>query len=800
MRSLFFTGIVLAGFSIVSAQAADTTVFEIGSSDQIPTVKVISYTLTKDNDLIPSGAGSATIITADGYLVTNYHVAGDLSTSEEKINDIFEICYTFKTDVQIPKCLSTASYVGGNKDDDIAVLKISSQDIYGNTIPNFNFLSYKGAIKPTVGDLVTTIGYPDIGGTSITYTSGQVSGYLNTEGVELIKSDAKISNGNSGGTAVNSTGVFIGIPSAGRTGWSSGETLGYFLPIANYESWIEKNIQSTNVHVNISAENELKNVLKQFDAANKSKVYTMDNSNFRYTITASEGWKFFNALDDLFGDKGVAVELGKRSVSILPTKGFSYVTLSYVKEAFDRSVEDIKKFDELNRPYLSDYKGFSREIVTLNGKYPAVKVTYKDSDYFGDPNNTLNYEEYLIPHGTATIQLFTQSNSKSPEEQNKIKNMIASFTLDLEVKPNFTASIIRSDVPHVTVKNTSSVWHMVESHYLAKAPAFNVWLEHKTDLESHISMNYYEAYDNETDPELKEFYKAQLESAKSYSIVMASGNDLFIGGKKAYFILSRIELPPLPGSTASSVPHIFLDVYIPDGAHYYEIRFDAKSEKYNEYFPFIKKFLSSIEFDKPGRTELYQLTALENSSFIDTSNYKYESEISALKDEGIIKGFSDKTFRPTQEITRAEFLKILLESMDDDIEKTELNKYKASVANGHIFTASGNKLSDLEENSWYLPYVLYAVDKGIIQGYPDNTFKPHASIRLAEALKMLMKTQKIDVWKTENLPYHVDWFIPYMDKATSLQILPYGVSLAAEPITRGDMAYVVYHTTHPNNY
>lgn len=806
MYHMYLNRIVVTGIFFLSLiagivpVAAAESISEIGSTDQITTVKVISYTLTKDNDLIPTGAGSATIITADGYLVTNYHVAGDATSSDEVINDIFEVCYTFKADVQTPKCISTASYVGGNKDDDIAILKISPQDIYGNTIPKFNFITYQGSTKPIVGDQVTTIGYPDIGGTSITYTSGQVSGYLSTEGVELIKSDAKISNGNSGGTAINASGMFIGIPSAGRTGWSSGETLGYFLPIANYEQWIKDTIQSKNINEDIEATTELKNVLKQFDTANKDKVYTYNDQGLHYSITANTNWKFFNALDDLFGDKGGPVALGKRSVSILPTKGYSYVTLSYVKEAFNRTAEDIMKFDELNRPYLSDYKGFSRDIVTLNGKYQAVKITYKDNDFFGDPNNTLSYEEYLIPHGSATIQLFTLSNSKTSDEQKNIRDMIATFTIDQSTSPNFVEEVIGSNEPKVTVRNISDVWHMVETNYVEKAPAFGIWLENKTDLESHISMNYYEAFDSENDPELKEFFNSQLESAKNYSIVMSSGENLMIAGRKAYFILSRIEMPPLPGSKESSIPHIFLDILVPDGTHYYEIRFDTLSEKYVEYLPFIKKFLSSIEFDKPGRTQLYMLSALESSSFIDTSNYKYESEISALKDEGIIKGYTDKTFRPTQQITRAEFLKILLESIDDETQSNELNKYKTSAQNGYIFTSSGKVLTDLEDKSWYLPYVMYAVDKSIIQGYPDNTFQPHAPIKLAEALKMLMKTQKIDVWNTENLPYHVDWFIPYMDKAESMQILPHGVSRAADAISRGDMAYIIYHATHTISY
>ena len=64
----------------------------------------------------------------------------------------------------------------------------------------------------TVGEEIFIIGFPNIGGSSITISKGIVSGYTKSDGVSWIKTDASISGGNSGGAAVNTKGELIGVP------------------------------------------------------------------------------------------------------------------------------------------------------------------------------------------------------------------------------------------------------------------------------------------------------------------------------------------------------------------------------------------------------------------------------------------------------------------------------------------------------------------------------------------------------------------------------------------------------------
>jgi uncharacterized protein YkwD len=72
--------------------------------------------------------------------------------------------------------------------------------------------------EPEVGEDIFVIGFPSIGGSSITVSKGVVSGFTQDAGVTWIKTDASISGGNSGGAAVNSKGELIGVPTMASSG------------------------------------------------------------------------------------------------------------------------------------------------------------------------------------------------------------------------------------------------------------------------------------------------------------------------------------------------------------------------------------------------------------------------------------------------------------------------------------------------------------------------------------------------------------------------------------------------------
>src|SRR3989338_3461544 len=82
--------------------------------------------------------------------------------------------------------------------------------------------------------------------------------------------------------------------------------------------------------------------------------------------------------------------------------------------------------------------------------------------------------------------------------------------------------------------------------------------------------------------------------------------------------------------------------------------------------------------------------------------------IESLYDSGVIQGYDAATFRSTNTINRAEFLKIVVEAVTDN-------------------PTGSDCFSDVGDD-WYAKYVCYAKAQGYISGYDDGTFKPGAAI------------------------------------------------------------------------
>lgn len=95
----------------------------------------------------------------------------------------------------------------------------------------------------------------------------------------------------------------------------------------------------------------------------------------------------------------------------------------------------------------------------------------------------------------------------------------------------------------------------------------------------------------------------------------------------------------------------------------------------------------------------------------------YTTAVSTLANVGAISGYSDGTFRPNQEITRAEFVTILTGIYGED-------------------TTKGMPFSDVG-HSWCYDAVATAYANGWVSGYSDGTFRPNQTITRAEAVVIL---------------------------------------------------------------
>jgi Do/DeqQ family serine protease len=175
-----------------------------------------------------SGLGSGVIVSAEGYILTNYHVIEGADEIEVALNDGRK----FK-----------AKAIGTDPESDLAVLKIAAD----GKLPAITFAA---ADTLRVGDVVLAIGNPF--GVGQTVTSGIVSALGRTHlGINtfenFIQTDAAINPGNSGGALVDAGGHLVGINTAiySQSGGSMG--IGFAIPVSLVRSVMEQIIKTGTV-------------------------------------------------------------------------------------------------------------------------------------------------------------------------------------------------------------------------------------------------------------------------------------------------------------------------------------------------------------------------------------------------------------------------------------------------------------------------------------------------------------------------------------------------------------------------
>lgn len=177
-----------------------------------------------------ASAGSGFIITADGYIVTNYHVINNATTVKVTL-------YNGET--------HDATVIGGDEDYDIAVLKIDATGL--------QTVVFGDSSKLQVGEDIAAIGNP-LGELTFSMSEGIVSSVdraINVDGTpfNMIQVTAAINPGNSGGPLFNAYGEVVGIVSAKYSAYSntSVEGLGFAIPINDVIAMVEDIMENGRV-------------------------------------------------------------------------------------------------------------------------------------------------------------------------------------------------------------------------------------------------------------------------------------------------------------------------------------------------------------------------------------------------------------------------------------------------------------------------------------------------------------------------------------------------------------------------
>lgn len=155
-------------------------------------------------------------------------------------------------------------------------------------------------------------------------------------------------------------------------------------------------------------------------------------------------------------------------------------------------------------------------------------------------------------------------------------------------------------------------------------------------------------------------------------------------------------------------------------------------------------------------------------AFDDISDTDISDAVDVLSKYSIINGYDDGTFRPNENITRAEFTKIM-------------------IYTGNLYClCEDSAFSDIKEH-WAEEYINMACFLGMVNGTTSTTFSPDDKITYEQAAKIIVCSLGYDEEAQKNGGYPVG----YMTVAENLGIFDNISIESSSPATRGKIAMMI---------
>lgn len=189
------------------------------------TVQITAYTV-RNGVRTATHTGSGTVISSDGVILTNAHVAAPaapglalqyLSTAPGQNPDELEVWVNVnESEPPVPRFRAVVATVDGYLD--AAVMRVTAT-LQGAPISRADLrldcVEIGASAAVHVGSVLTVLGYPGIGGNTISLSAGRVSGFVADRKIgqgAWMKTDATVSYGNSGGLAADADGRIVAVP------------------------------------------------------------------------------------------------------------------------------------------------------------------------------------------------------------------------------------------------------------------------------------------------------------------------------------------------------------------------------------------------------------------------------------------------------------------------------------------------------------------------------------------------------------------------------------------------------------
>jgi murein DD-endopeptidase MepM/ murein hydrolase activator NlpD len=169
-------------------------------------------------------------------------------------------------------------------------------------------------------------------------------------------------------------------------------------------------------------------------------------------------------------------------------------------------------------------------------------------------------------------------------------------------------------------------------------------------------------------------------------------------------------------------------------------------------------------------------------SFSDLpEDHEYYDAVMYLVAEDVVSGYPDGTFQPDKTVSRVEALKFIFEGI------------KVTISTGDL------PFNDVVKGEWYGGYLYTAYSKGVVDGYPDGSFKPANTVNKAEFYKILFNGMGIDINPNiEVAPFEDvspgEWYAPFVAYAKEIGVIDEDVVKldAGKGMSRGEVADAIY--------
>ncbi len=270
-----------------------TATSEVRVEALIPATVQVLAMVEENDEWVPIWSGSGSIVSPQGLILTNHHIIDDSLYPYDRLG----VALTDRSD-QPPELKFLAEVVANDPALDLALIRIASDLEEVPVSVEMAYVQPGDSDLVEIGDRLRILGYPGIGGETITFTEGAVSGFTLERGVggrAWIKTDATIAGGNSGGMGINEAGELIGVPTIVTSGSETGQTVDC-RPLADTDRDGDIDDQDTCVPVGgfINALRPINLALPILEAAAQGRVYEGDSPPIPVGDVDAEGAKFSN--------------------------------------------------------------------------------------------------------------------------------------------------------------------------------------------------------------------------------------------------------------------------------------------------------------------------------------------------------------------------------------------------------------------------------------------------------------------------------------------------------------------------